>query len=198
MGWVEKWAALVHWAQKDNIQCYLTQNITSCYIKYSKSFLFCCKKLRMLLCYSTFFVALLEKETFPHSLSDCKLCQRRKIAMPLRPEGSSAAHRSFARVQPVQSVQKGFIHRECKARGSCSLASQSAWGSQMNLIRKLCTTSAEHPLPPSRDLNLAKQARNLWPKRKRNKKNKNCAQPKPQGKSQKLSGKKRRRVGKKW
>lgn len=151
----------------------------------------------MLLCYSTFFVALLEKETFPHSLSDCKLCRRRKIAMPLRPEGSSAAHRSFARVQPVQSVQKGFIHRECKARGSCSLASQSAWGSQMNLIRKLCTTSAEHPLPPSRDLNLAKQARNLWPKRKRNKKNKNCAQPKPQGKIQKLSGKKRRRVEKK-
>jgi len=38
---------------------------------------------------------------------------------------------------------------------------------------------------------LAKQARNLWPKWKEKTKKKNFAQPKPQGKSQKLSEKER-------
>jgi len=38
---------------------------------------------------------------------------------------------------------------------------------------------------------LAKQARNLWPKWKKKTEKKNFAQPKPQGKSQKLSEKER-------
>jgi len=47
----------------------------------------------------------------------------------------------------------------------------------MNLIRKLCTTSARHPhpRPSSRDPNLAKQARNLWPKWKKKTKKKLCS-----------------------